>query len=695
MSDLELLAANPFLSNAVHESEIWAEEPGAISDVESIHRGAFDLLREDLGIVTRDHSHATRVRFLVGQGGAGKSHLFSRLRRSLAGGAIFVFASNPPQRPAALLPWILDKVIAGLRRPRVEGAAVKEYSQLEGLLLLLLRERLGLPDHDIDAMNAFWADVGDDIRADYLGRLHRFLVEKGYEPQSLRGLLAVMRAETRDVAFRWLGGSTNLMPEDLRAVGQAQPLEDEEGVALLRRLGELSRLAGTPIVLVLDQLDLMTEKAQVDAFQRLLFTLINESRNWYVVIGLIGDKYDLWTRNLTEALRTRLMATGGGVLPVIELTAIADPAERLSLLRQRLAAPALKALRAARGIVSETHPLDEDLQALAGGAPLFPRDLLTRASAAYVRRVEGKAAGPPTRESLEDRMRAEFDERRARLLPDQITVDKGAFADRLQEMLALLAGAEGLGQPRAEIGELDGEGATQGTHSVLTLGPRTIHLLTHHTQRGAAFPSFLARAVALPAGTILVRDGAVPITGPVTTRRLEEFRRDKHFVHLSRPAVADLYAMGEILAELREGNFATLATEPAPTPDNVGKVLAAQPWFIQHPFVQVARVALGLDRPSAAPPIARPPIGRPGRPEDTPPPAADLIAAIQAVLRSSQWLVLERLRLRLKRQHRFDVAAAELRVALAAPPLAEQILRYPTTVTGPLDVQILVWNADA
>ena len=168
MSDLELLAANPFLSNAVHESEIWAEEPGVIRDVDSIHRGPFELLRQDLAIVTRDASHATRVRFLVGQGGAGKSHLFSRLRRSLAGDAIFVFASNPPQRPAALLHWILDKVITGLRRPRVEGAAVKDYSQLEGLLFLLLRDRLGLPEHGIDEMSTFWADVADDVRADYL-----------------------------------------------------------------------------------------------------------------------------------------------------------------------------------------------------------------------------------------------------------------------------------------------------------------------------------------------------------------------------------------------------------------------------------------------------------------------------------------------------------------------------------------------
>ncbi len=296
-------------------------------------------------------------------------------------------------------------------------------------------------------------------------------------------------------------------------------------------------------------------------------------------------------------------------------------------------------------------------------------------------------------------MRAEFEERRGRLDPDAITVDKGAFVDRLHEALSLLATAEELGKFEASEGPLEGDGPTKGTHSVLTIGARALELLTHHTQRGAAFPAFLAHAVALPAGSILVRDGAVAIAGPVTTRRLEEFSRNKHFVHMSRPAISDLLAMGEVLAELREGNFAGLITDPPPTPTNVSRAIATQPWFIGHPFVQVARVALGLERPAPVPaPILLPPAAVPTRPAGGGPPplpTRDLVALIQAILRSSQWLVLERLRLKLKRQHRCDVSSTELRAALLEAPLAEQILRYPRSVTGTAEVQILVWNPDA
>src|SRR5258708_22917175 len=156
-----------------------------------------------------------------------------------------------------------------------------------------------------------------------------------------------MRAETRDVAFRWLGGSTNVMPEDLRALAQAQPLEDQEGLELRRRLGDLSRMAKTPIVLVLDQLDLMTERPQIDAFQHLLFTLINESRNWYVVIGVIADKFELWSKYLTDALRTRLLAVGGGGLPFLALMGIPGRGGGLCLSCPRFSGSPLSAPRVA------------------------------------------------------------------------------------------------------------------------------------------------------------------------------------------------------------------------------------------------------------------------------------------------------------------------------------------------------------
>src|SRR5919106_1957560 len=102
---------NPFLSNSVGEEEIWAEGEEPFPDVASIHQEAFKVLKDDISLVKNNPKHATKIHFVVGAGGSGKSHLFSRLRRWLGGQAIFVFAANPPRRPEGILPWVLEKVI--------------------------------------------------------------------------------------------------------------------------------------------------------------------------------------------------------------------------------------------------------------------------------------------------------------------------------------------------------------------------------------------------------------------------------------------------------------------------------------------------------------------------------------------------------------------------------------------------------
>jgi hypothetical protein len=724
----DLLYLNPFVANFVHETDIWGEEYGRFLDVASIHADAFATLRADLLAVAGDPKHTTRVRFLVGMGGSGKSHLFSRLRRHVGEGAIFAFASNPPTRSSALLLWALDKVVLGLRRPRLVAGELKPYSQLEALLyLLLLKQGLGLEEDTLDELHGFWAGVSEATREDFLGRVHGKLVAQGYEAQSLRGMLGVLRPDTREAAFRWLSGSTNLLDEELHALGQQHTIEDDQAQELLKRLGRLSRLAEAPLVLVLDQLDLMTAPEQIDELQRLLFTLINESHHWFVVIGLVEDKFALWSSRLTEALRTRLKGPDGE-LPFVELQHLTDPAQKEALIRQRLSTPELAAARVAAGATDDAFPLSAaDCASLASREPIFPRDLLAKASAVYSLRVrsQGVVVRPPQEpEALEARIHLEFRERRERLDPAQLSLEKASLADRICEAVDLLARALDLGPVRSEVGPLEKDHRYKGTDAVVSIGARSLRIVAHHVHRGSAFPSFLRQVAGLPRDTLLVRDGAAGISGEVTTRLLGEFRGT--FLHLPRPALADLAAMGEVLAEMREGNFASMDTTPEPTEDNVRAALSTLPWVTQGPLAQAV---MGVLRPEAkrqAPNIARVPdrVARPrgtvpGRPsgsevrgptpaetglpapapsppagEPSPPaPATSLAAAVEAHLRAARWLMFERLRLWLTRQQ--VVASAEsLRAALESPPLSKTILRYPSTVRVADEVQILVWNGD-
>jgi len=696
----DFLYLDPFVDDAVHELDIWGEEEGRFQDVTGIHTEAFDTLWSDLLAVSKHPQHRTKVRFLVGMAGSGKSHLFSRLRRRLGEAAVFAFASNPPTRSAALLPWTLEKVVLGLQRPRLVEGVVKPYSQLEALLY---QEGVGLEPGSIDGVHRYLSGLSDDGRRVFVEKIHHKLVARGYDTQTLLGMLGVLRPEHRDAAFRWLSGSTNLLDEELHALGQERPIEEGEAERLLVRIGRLSAVAGAPLVLVLDQLDLMTGKEQIDEIQRLLMALINESSNWYVVLGLIQDKLEQWRPHLTDALHSRIR-TRDKQLPVIELQHLTDPAHKEGIVRQRLSTPALERARLDSGYPGDTFPLtDEDCRELsAGPEAILPRDLLQLASARYVGRVAG-AHEEPSEEPLEARLHLEYRQRREAIDPDQVAVEKASLADRVSEATELLAIAKGLGVVVSKPGPLEEDPRFKGTDTAIGVGGRTLRVVGHHVHWGASFPSFLAKVADLPRGSLLVRDASAGISGKRTTERLAAFQAaGNRFLHLPRPALADLLAMGEVLAEMREGNFARLQTTPPPTEANVKAALATLPWVTGGPL---ALALLDLLQPKPGTGVAEPGEAAPpdegeapydARPEEGAAPAlapATLAAAVETLLRPARWLMFERLRLWLGRQHA-EIPIADLRAALETAPLAASVLRYPRSVAEPSDVQILIWNDD-
>jgi hypothetical protein len=681
--DERLLFQNPFLSNAVNEASIWTRGGDEFPDVAAIHGTEFSALLRDVEVVRKDSSHTTQVRFVVGAGGSGKSHLFSRLRRRLAREALFAFASNPPTRASGIWHWILDKVVFGMRRPWLVDAEERRYSQLEAVLYPLLRKD---PALSLDEIHAAWSGYSPQVQEQYLSRLHAELVPQGFDPQSLRVLMKALQPETRDLAYRWLGGSSNLLTEELAALGQAEPIDERSAQELLARFGRLCALAGKPIVLVLDQLDLMTQPAQIDEFQALLFELINNSQSWYVVISLVRDNYDIWNVRLTQALRSRLVHANGS-LPLIELNALPRRDEMEALLRCRLAVSGLARLRAELNISDALYPLTPaDIDELCGRGPAYPRELITRASARYIKRVQPQQHEPQSEEPLVDRMVAAFQEAREQIDHEVLRVDGDVLADRLAELVEVVAAADGR-VVRCAAGPFESDGAYKGTDTVLDFGDRQIRLVAHHVHQGPQFPRFLERVKNLPAGSLLVRDAAVPVSGRVSVERLEAFKRDKRFVHLPRPQIADLYALGEVLAEMREGNFAALATTPPPTHENIRGALGTLSCLQQNDLTRAVWDAL-----VAAPPPREVSVPPPA-PQSPPPDALVLVDAISRIMRSTRWLVLERLRRKLETAQ-IVVSLDELKGALSVQPLTSSIACFPPDLHAASDIHILIWTAE-
>jgi hypothetical protein len=215
---------NPFENAAVHEEEVWGEELRDRYDVEAIHADVSRALLEDLRHVTA--KQATRVRFLVGAPGIGKSHLFSRLCRQLGGAAAFVLASMPPTRAEALPYWLLERVIAGLQHPRWLDGEQRLFSQLDALIYrLLIKYDPGLQNQTEDVAFEVLDEVEPQDFDHYLADLRNYIRVPDASDELVGGLLQCLRPESRRLALRWLSGSQNLTEEELALIGQAGVLD--------------------------------------------------------------------------------------------------------------------------------------------------------------------------------------------------------------------------------------------------------------------------------------------------------------------------------------------------------------------------------------------------------------------------------------------------------------------------------------
>jgi hypothetical protein len=381
---------NPFMATSVGENDLW--NASAFLDVPYINSVQFGALRIVVDQVRAQHR--SQVRFVRGAGGSGKSHLFSRLRRECADGIFYAYAPNPPLQPEALENFILTRFVSSLRHPArsKEGREVP-YSQLRLLAYALLKPVVE-QDFTFPQLHEAWATIDLETRKEMIHQAVQLLeAEHPMVPRSvLRCLLNVLREDKEHLAAQWLSGAAYLTENELKFLGVAEPLSRSEMGIVIQLFGKLATQAGAPVVLVLDQLDLVATQPQFDEMQRLLFALIDQSENWVVLIGLVAERFAAWDAALTQALRGRVgvpdsNAPLGFRLPVIDMLPIANEQKRL-LLSCRLETPALIGQRLKDGITSAIHPLlEEDVARLTAGGAIFPRHLLAAAAEIFAMRT--------------------------------------------------------------------------------------------------------------------------------------------------------------------------------------------------------------------------------------------------------------------------------------------------------------------
>ncbi len=380
------LPLNPFLSSSVGEAELWGTREWL--DVPSIHAYATTDLNVMVEMVRA--TKRTRIRFVRGAGGAGKSHLFTRLCRVSGDSIFYAYAPNPPLQSETLEAFVLGRLIASLRNlARHPTGGASAYSQLRLLAYAMLRPVVE-QDVTLSQLHEAWSGIALDEKKELIHQA-LLMLEADFPsvPRSvLRAVLTVLRDDKEALAAQWLAGATYLTEADLKYLGVPEPLRREDCSVVIQLLGKLSARVGMPFVLVMDQLDLISSAAQLDEFQRLLFSLIDQSENWVVLIGLVAERFTAWDSGLTQALRGRISvpdssAPLGFLLPVTDVLPIGGE-DKKALLLARLKSAPLVAQRTKDGISSEIHPLTEsDITRLTQGGAVFPRHLIAAAGEVY------------------------------------------------------------------------------------------------------------------------------------------------------------------------------------------------------------------------------------------------------------------------------------------------------------------------
>lgn len=387
-------ALNPFAVTSVGENDLW--NASAFLDVPLINSVSFGALRAAVEQVRAQRR--SQVRFVRGAGGSGKSHLFARLHRACADSIFYAYAPNPPLQAEALEGFILSRIVSSLRHPaRAANGKVAPYSQLRLLAYALLKPVIEQP-LTFPELHAEWARIGLETQKELIhGAVQLLEVDHPMVPRSvLRCLLNVLREDKEHLAAQWLAGAAYLTENELKYLGVPEALARGDMGVVIQLFGKLATQAGAPMVLALDQLDLIVTQPQFDEMQRLLFTLLDQSENWVILIGLVAERFAMWDAALTQALRGRIgvpdaNASLGFRLPVVDMLPIAGEQKRL-LLACRLEKPELTMQRQKDGIASGIYPLqEEDIERLCAGGAIFPRHLLAAAAEFYDQRALAEA----------------------------------------------------------------------------------------------------------------------------------------------------------------------------------------------------------------------------------------------------------------------------------------------------------------
>ncbi|MDR4503396.1 MAG: P-loop NTPase fold protein [Candidatus Scalindua sp.] len=699
MSIEKYLHLNPFIKSYINEVDIWGNDDD-FQTVNSINKEVLDVLCKDIEEV-RNQLH-TRVRFLVGSSGSGKSHIISCLRRYHSQHAYFTYVSNPPLQHWEISRHMLQKIIWALGQPVRENDRVLEYSQMRQIVYGLLMKTKKFARKSFDKVHKKWTKIKKKHYPKFFNELMK-VAGQGSDlkltNQITKVLLSVLDHEKENLALEWLSGSSSMSNKDLEIIDAGEPMSNSEIKLLLTALGHLTKDIG-PILIVLDQLDRMKNE-HIEIFETILFDLF-DSTNFYVVISLLEDVFDTWSRHLTVPLKQRIgtpSSEGSLTLPIVHVRAIHNRRNKRALIFQRLSSEELIEMRQKDKIEDPLFPFNEEiLENVLGEDPLFPRILLNESQFQYRSIITG---AKPEKEELSATIAENFAEIRESINTEELITNTTFIADRISELFEIILKRDGETTVTYEDGPFVTDAIVNnfiGSDRVFSLGDTRIRVIGYDVQQGSKFPSVLRKIVDAPPNTILFRDAKIPTTGKVTQDLLEKFQKDKTFILLDNKDIRDLYALGRLLAKMRQGDFHDCKTDPDPTSSNIMDCLSKMSILtdkeIVHEFKRMAENRTKSNKNDIMSP------SKPYPEQDWPAEEAAEVANtlahnIKTIMSRERWICFERLLYLMYQSGVNDIDQGKLISWLHSEELRELLEIYPTDPEFPKQKKIIVWKEES
>lgn len=428
------MTINPFHRE---HADAWS---GDFVDVPSLNAEASDTIQRAVerirGGAGGDAATLRSESILVlGPAGAGKTHLFARLRRSLGPQAAFVLVR--PELGVETTPRHVLSIIFDALGRKVVASDKRQIDVIVGAFLARMRDTDPRWAHTVlEDLAAMDEATRDEAIGEVLDRIEDLYDEVDASWLELFLRAPFMKASSRRAALKWLSG---LEPNEreLKRIGYTRPLPDESVLPALRTLSLVASF-GAPILLVFDQLENLVDEGdagRIIAHANLVAELYDSVRGMVIVQMALEAE---WERRIAPVLsssqRSRLEAR-------VELTRMPTAEERRALVE----AWAAQAPPEERGPFPwPFSPADWD--ALAKRAVMTPRMLMIACRDA----LAGEAILAPRsdRSSVDERLQQlweeHVDEARRRL--DHEWAERGGLGSRplVSAMVAALemAGVE-------------------------------------------------------------------------------------------------------------------------------------------------------------------------------------------------------------------------------------------------------------